>query len=368
MDRRHDGRPYSGRTRGAPLRLAAFIVGVCAALIGGALGAGYASGTPRGAWLAYAAEDIAGIGDIMLYDAARGVAHNLTRTRTQNETRPVWSPDGRWLAFECNYPDHLRGFCLIEPAAAPTAYRRYEGSLGQRPAWSPDGNAISWGESDRLSARGYVLRAADFLASDPPSVGTGWIVGSLYSAMEYAWMPDSAQLVYSSYSDRAARVYLTHAREDEARELPQPESDNFEPTPSPDGRWIAFVSVNGYKRRIMLLDTTTNDYAPLTDGGSIGNDFSPAWSPDGTRLAFLSDRDGADFDVFIMDMDDRELHQVTANYFLDDSLAWSPDGTRLALMSNRDGSFHVYILDLISGGTTRVTHEASFNNFPAWRP
>lgn len=345
------------------LIIPALICVLFAASIGGATLIGYASGDPHGAWLTYTGNEIDGIGDIMLYDVMHGRTINLTQTPTQNETRAMWSPDGRWLAFECDYPRQQRGFCLLDMAARP--YRHYRGGHGYRPMWSPDGKYLSWIESD---AGRYVLHTAAFDPLAQNVVGVDSVVGEIYSAMEYGWLADSTSLVYSSYTSQLSRVYITDYAGLQPREVPQPTRNNFEPIPSPDGRWIAYVTVVGYNRRIALLDTTTDEYSVITDGGGIGNDFSPLWSPDGTRLIFLSDRDGADFDIFILDMDDREEHQLTANYFLDDNLAVSPDGEKIALMSNRDGAFHIYILNLIDGTTTRVTTDGAANNFPVWRP
>jgi TolB protein len=339
-------------------------------------GVGFALGAPRGAWLAYSAEYIAGLGDIVLYDTVTGRAHNLTRTPDQHETRPVWSPDGRWLTFECQSDDTPP---LNHCRANEDRLERWhiDGvSWAFRPRWSPDGATLSYSTFARemsVPITRYALYAAPASAAFTSATRrSARQIGATDSAMIYAWLPDSAHIVYNAYDARASRVYIASLDGTPPALIPQPESDNYEPAPSPDGRWIAFVSVNGYKRRLMLYDAAAQTYAPLTDGGGIGNDFAPAWSPDSTRLAFLSDRDGADFDLFMIDIATRAETQIIANYFLDDNFAWSPDGTQIALMSNRDGAFNVYIHDLISGGVVRVstplTQGGAFNNFPAWRP
>ena len=65
-------------------------------------------------------------------------------------------------------------------------------------------------------------------------------------------------------------------------------------------------------------------------------DVEPAWSPDGSRIAFASTRDG-NFEIYVMNADGSNQTRLTNNAAADDQPAWSPDGTRIAFKSNRDG-------------------------------
>ena len=82
-------------------------------------------------------------------------------------------------------------------------------------------------------------------------------------------------------------------------------------------------------------------------------DFAPAWSPDGTRIAFTSYRDG-NHEIYVMDADGRNVIRLTNNSGW--SPAWSPDGARIAFVSLGEGifDFGIYVMNADgSGGVTR---------------
>ncbi|HVK15827.1 MAG TPA: hypothetical protein VM533_02700, partial [Fimbriiglobus sp.] len=81
----------------------------------------------------------------------------------------------------------------------------------------------------------------------------------------------------------------------------------------------------------------------ITDGDHL--DAWPAWSSDGKRLAFVSNRTG-DYDVWLVNADGTGPRNLTANPARDTSPAWSPDGKKLAFVSTRDGGSDVYVVEV----------------------
>ncbi len=73
-------------------------------------------------------------------------------------------------------------------------------------------------------------------------------------------------------------------------------------------------------------------------------DWFPAWSPDGTRIAFESDRDGDD-EIFVMKADGTQVRQLTDNDDRDSGPAWSPDGKHIAFVSNRYGNSEIFVMN-----------------------
>jgi|SRR5262245_4873155 len=99
-----------------------------------------------------------------------------------------------------------------------------------------------------------------------------------------------------------------------------------------------------------------------------GND-SPSWSPDGTKMAFSSNRDG-NWEIYVMNADGSGITRLTANRSADDaSPAWSPDGSKIAFHSNRDDNYEIYLMNADGSGQTNLTKESRAEDAsPSWAP
>jgi Tol biopolymer transport system component len=82
--------------------------------------------------------------------------------------------------------------------------------------------------------------------------------------------------------------------------------------------------------------------------------FYPSWSPDGSRLAFSSNRDG-DWDIYVMNADGSRVRQLVDSPGLDDKPQWSPDGSRIGFATNRSGSPELLAVDPETGGRAGST-------------
>lgn len=107
------------------------------------------------------------------------------------------------------------------------------------------------------------------------------------------------------------------------------------------------------------LTNLTND--PST------NDRNPEWSPDGSRIAFQTDRDGND-EIYIMNADGTGLFRLTNHAARDHKPAWSPDGSKIAFTSDRDAGFEIYSINASGGPTTRLTDASGLSGRPDWAP
>lgn len=95
--------------------------------------------------------------------------------------------------------------------------------------------------------------------------------------------------------------------------------------------------------------------------------MSPAWSPDGRRLAYVSFEEGRSV-VYVQEVVSGKREAVASFKGLNSAPGWAPDGRRLALTLSRDGNPEIYILDLQSRALTRVTHSHSIDTEPAFAP
>ena len=139
------------------------------------------------------------------------------------------------------------------------------------------------------------------------------------------------------------------------------------PSWSPDGSKLAFVSVQDGSPDIWLMNSDGSDPVNLTQHEA--KDHSPAWSPDGEWIAFASVRDSLYWELYLMRPDGSDVQRLTWWEDASDlSPTWSPDGTRIAFASKRDGNWEIYMMDRDGGNLVRLTdHEADDTN-PAWSP
>ena len=96
-------------------------------------------------------------------------------------------------------------------------------------------------------------------------------------------------------------------------------------------------------------------------------DRAPAWSPDGTKLLFTSDRDG-NRSVYLVDADGSNLERITSLDNIDRYPAWSPDGERVVFQSERNGDGALWILELASRNETTLIGDSSPELTPDWSP
>ena len=144
--------------------------------------------------------------------------------------------------------------------------------------------------------------------------------------------------------------------------------DEFSPAWSPDGRRIAY-RVNppkGDEGDIWVMRGDGTHKRNLTRSPGVA-DWSPAWSPDGRRIAYFSAAGGS-ADVWIMRADGRGKRNLTRNGLLNEYPSWSPDGTRIVFNSHRDGQFEVYSIRSNGTGTRNLSRNASHDKWPAWSP
>ena len=100
------------------------------------------------------------------------------------------------------------------------------------------------------------------------------------------------------------------------------------------------------------------------------SNFEPAWSADGTKIAFSSARvPDSSFDIWFMNADGSGVQRVTSTFAADRQPAWSPDGTKIAFVANLDGNNEIYVINVDGSGLHNVTNNReNQEGIPVWSP
>jgi len=139
------------------------------------------------------------------------------------------------------------------------------------------------------------------------------------------------------------------------------------PAWSPDGQNLAYVSFENRMAAVYVQLLRTGERRRVSARAGING--APAWSPDGKRLALtLSHKDG-NLDVYVLGLNDQTLTRITDDNAIDTEPAWSPDGKSLYFTSDRSGAPQIYRVGLGAGERAqRVTFEGSYNARPRVSP
>ncbi len=150
---------------------------------------------------------------------------------------------------------------------------------------------------------------------------------------------------------------------------------DWEPAWRPDGQMLAFTSHRSGNSDIWLLDLA--GWSPGEDGPPPERlvnlthhpawDYSPAWSPDGQSIVFVSERDG-DPEIFIQNINEPDAVQLTFNRETDQFPTWSPDGRYIAFAAVRGGAAEIYRIRPDGTGEARLTPPGRQGSYPAWSP
>ncbi|MCP4260615.1 MAG: DUF5050 domain-containing protein [Planctomycetes bacterium] len=280
---------------------------------------------------------------------------------------PVWSPDGKKIAFRRNGEIYVMN-------ADGTEQKNLTNNPAhdQYPSWSPDGKKVAFASSrdgNRIDGNNeiYVMTADGQDIRRLTYSGIGSFVSSFPS-----WSPNGKRIAFHSYRDRNHEIYVMNADGSEQKNLTNNPAYDDNPFWSPDGKMIAFISVRDGNAAQLTPDERREIYVMNTDGSEQKNltnnsayDAGLSWSPDGKKIAFDSYRDG-NLEIYVMNADGSEQKNLTNNPAEDVLPSWSSDGKKIAFRSKRDGNYEIYVMNADGSEQKNLTNNPAYDGEPSW--
>ncbi|MDC0178565.1 Tol-Pal system beta propeller repeat protein TolB [Woeseiaceae bacterium] len=140
------------------------------------------------------------------------------------------------------------------------------------------------------------------------------------------------------------------------------------PAWSPDGRRLAYVSFEEDNEPAIFVQTLrTGNRIKVSSRRGVHNG-APAFSPDGRNLVLTLGSIDGNLDIYVMNLSNREVKRLTTDRSIDTEGSWSPDGKQIYFTSDRSGGPQVYRIDSSGGMPERITFEGSYNSRPRLSP
>ena len=259
-----------------------------------------------------------------------------------DDSHPRWTKDGRIRFFSADTNNQTRSFIMNPDGAGQSAVNDFANL--KTGVWSPDGQKVVFQKPDE--------NHASYLANADGSneIALPFIRGN------FDWSFDSKQIVYQrTIEENNPEIFIYSLATNKSRKLTDHAAFDGDPSFSPDGKHIVFVSNRNGNNDLYLLNIDVTDEEPRQLTHNPADDSHPVFSPDGTAIAFTSDRKNETADAFLLlDLSGSEIVLPLTDWLSDETVepgCWSPDGTTIAFYSNRNGKEDIY---LVSAEVLRV--------------
>jgi TolB protein len=246
----------------------------------------------------------------------------------------------------------------------------HHNSIALSPNWSPTGTQILYTAFvKRGGAKG--LRNPDMLMLDLLN-SQRWLVSYRRGLNSGGTFHPDGKSIYLTISESGnSDIYQVDLEGNIKRRMTAGPSGalNVEPAPSPDGTKLAFSSDRSGHPMIWVMNADGSNVKRITYAGVYNS--SPAWSPDGKRIAFAG-HEKDHYDIFIMNADGTNMQRLTSakkdngKWSSNEDPGFSPDGRHVMFTSDRTGTNQIYIINVDGNNERRITFDRDSYFKPRW--
>jgi dipeptidyl aminopeptidase/acylaminoacyl peptidase len=281
-------------------------------------------------------------------------------------TTPRPSPDGRFVAYSRGYDGRVDLMIAAAAGGSPIQLSDDPALQGPDPsqrqatsiAWTPDSRNIVF--ASRKDGKLFVVPVSGGKARQ---IDEG--PGTHHSP---SISPDGTRVAYVAERGEEVDIFIAALDGAWTRKVSRGDEYVLEPKWSPDGTRLLWCQWPHYdmpwdELAIVVADAEGNNAKIVAGGGRVTNNY-PAWSPDGQRIAFISDREGDFGNLWVMGADGNGTERLVGESYQHGSPAWSPDGRRIAYTRNDDGDVQVCIWE--NGQTRQLTSSSGVHDTVVW--
>ncbi len=303
---------------------------------------------------------------IWLADGRGRNAQQLTSddSEASQHVRPRWSPDGTKIVFQ-NLEGTKSDIRLVDVQTRVTKWITYDYVMDLQPVWSYDGGSIFFSSYRSGGINIWSMPVDD----DGSPAGTMQQITAGAGHDVDLDVPRSHERVLFAILKQNAELWRLPVDPTSGAATGPPEQvvagarESTRGAWSPDGERIAFGSDRGGEMNLWLLSLRDGRTRRLTSGA--GGDYQPSWSPDAQSLVFFSARAGA-IDIWRYDFDGEALTRLTRGQSIDINPFFSPDGSKIAFQSDRDGRLEVFVMNANGTDVRQLTTCGVTGHFLRW--
>jgi Tol biopolymer transport system component len=337
--------------------------------------------SPDGRFIAFL-RDLPETAAILLIPALGGPAHKIAEIRLADVPPPrlAWSPDGKSLVI--SHKDSPKEPAALFAVAIDTGEKRRLNSppsaLGDvsgdtNPAFSPDGRTLAFIRVSDFRTELYLLPVSDALQP----VGEAKRIPLGHLSFAPAWTEDGREIIFLSWHQGLWRIGVSGSDTRSAEPARLPFGDNaLWPTISRRGHRLAYSNGSFTNSGIWRMAAPGGPSARDGTGArssnrsfifSTQNDSAPQFSPDGTRIAFVSERSGHS-EIWVCNSDGLSPVKLTSFHGpVVITPRWSPDGGRIAFDSDAaGGNFDIWVIGADGGKPVPMTTHPASDGIPSW--